>query len=100
MRTRNRTPTTGPSGSATKISWTRRAISLSQFRLDPDDSRYRGVERDAEVIRREEFHRRAAAQKNLIEMRGRWRQPTVGRTPLTMTVIVLSILVTVFGGTG
>ena len=75
-------------------------ISLGQFKIDPDDSRYRGVERDAEVIRREEFHRRAAAQKNVVEMRGRWRLPTVGRAPLTMTVIVLSILVTVFGGLG
>jgi GlpG protein len=73
---------------------------LSHFRLDPDDSRYRGVERDAEVIRREDVQRRAAAQKNLIEMRGRWSRPTVGRTPLTMTVIVLSILVTIFGSMG
>jgi GlpG protein len=75
-------------------------VSLGQFKMDPDDSRYRGVERDAEVIRREEFHRRAAAQKNLIEMRGRWRLPTAGRSPLTMTVIAMSILVTVFGGLG
>ena len=74
--------------------------SLSHFRLDPDDSRYRGVERDAEVIRREEFQRRAAAQKNLIEMRGRWSRPMAARAPLTMTAIMLSILVTIFGRMG
>jgi GlpG protein len=73
---------------------------LSQFKRDPDDSRYRGAERDAEVIRREEIQRRTAAQKNLIEMRSRWRQPAARRAPLTMTMIVLSILVTVFGGMG
>ena len=33
-------------------------------------------------------------------MRGRWNRPQIGRTPLTVTVIVLSILVTIFGGMG
>lgn len=75
-------------------------ISLSQFKLDPDDSRYRGAERSAEVIRREESQRRAAAQRNMIEMRGRWNRPAAGRTPLTVTVILLSILVTIFGEMG
>jgi len=73
---------------------------LGEFRADPDASRYRGVERDAEVIRREEVYRRTAAQKNLIEMRSRWKQPSLRRAPLTMTLIVLSILVTLFGGMG
>ncbi len=74
--------------------------SLSQFKLDPDDSRYRGVERNAEAIRREETQRRGAAQKNLIEMRGRWGQPVARRAPLVMTMIGLSVLVTVLGGMG
>ena len=51
--------------------------SLEHFRVDPEDSRYRGVERDAEVIRREELQRRMSAQKNVVEMRGRWLQPTI-----------------------
>jgi GlpG protein len=74
--------------------------SFQAFQADPGHARYRGVERDAEAIRRDEVQRRMVAQKNLIEMRGRWKQPAVRRTPLTMTVIVLSILVTVFGGLG
>jgi GlpG protein len=73
---------------------------LSRFKLDPDDGRYRGAERSAEVIRREESQRRAAAQRNMIEMRGRWNRPAAGRTPLTITVILLSILVTIFGEMG
>ena len=74
--------------------------SLDHFKIDPDDQRYRGVERDAEVMRREELQRRMVAQKNVVEMRGRWHQPAVRRTPLTMTVIVLSVLVTVLGSFG
>ena len=41
-----------------------------------------------------------AAQRNTVEMRGRWNRPAVGRAPLTVTAIVLSVLVTVFGGMG
>jgi GlpG protein len=74
--------------------------SLSQFKVAPNDSRYRGAERDAEAIRREESQRRVAAQKNLIEMRSRWGQPSIGRTPLTFTIIVLSVLVTIVGEMG
>jgi GlpG protein len=73
---------------------------LDQFKSDPDDQRYRGVERDAEVMRREELQRRKVAQKNVVEMRGRWQQPAVRRAPLTITVIVLSVLVTVLSGFG
>ncbi len=74
--------------------------SLEHFRVDPEDNRYRGVERDAEVIRRGELQRRMSAQKNVVEMRGRWLQPTIRKTPLTITVIVLSVVVTVFGNFG
>ncbi|MHB8864791.1 MAG: rhomboid family intramembrane serine protease [Pirellulaceae bacterium] len=74
--------------------------SLEHFKGDPEDHRYRGVERDAEVIRRGEFQRRVSAQKNVVEMRSRWRQPSMRRAPLTMTVIVLSVLVTLMGNFG
>lgn len=73
---------------------------FQQYRADPDHERYRGVERSAEAIRREEVQRRSSAQKNLIEMRGRWGESGTRRAPLTMTVVMLSILVTVFGDLG
>ena len=74
--------------------------SFELFKIDPQDSRYKGAERDAEAIRRDEAQRRIAAQKNVIEMRGRWRQSTARRAPLTTTMIVLSVLVTLVGNFG
>lgn len=74
--------------------------ALSQFKLDPQHARYRRVERDAEVMRREDIQRRSAAQKNVVDMRDRWRQPGASRAPFTMTLIVLSIAVTLVSGFG
>jgi GlpG protein len=73
---------------------------LAQFRFDPQDSRYRSAEREAEAIRRQEAERRAAARKNLIEIGRRWQQPMARRAPLTVTLIALSILVTLVGNFG
>jgi GlpG protein len=70
------------------------------FRDDPHAARYDGAEREAESIRRELVQQRLAAQKNVIEMRGRWKTAVVQRAPLTMTLMALSILVTLFGGFG
>jgi GlpG protein len=74
--------------------------SFELFKIDPNDSRYKGAERDAEAIRREEAQRRISAQKNMIEMRGRWRQPMARRAPLTFTMVVLSVVVTLVGNFG
>lgn len=73
---------------------------FAQFRIDPADKRYLGAEREAEAIRRDLIQRRLAAQKNVIEMRGRWKSFTAHRMPLTLTLIALSVLVTLFGGFG
>lgn len=73
---------------------------FQQYQTDPAHQRYRGVERNAETIRREEVQRRLSVRKNLIEMRARWGESGLRRTPLTMTMLMLSILVTVFGGLG
>ncbi len=73
---------------------------LEQFRIDPTDGRYQGAEREADTIRREAVQQRIAAQKNMIEMRGRWKGIATQRIPLTMTMIALSILVTLFGEFG
>ncbi len=72
------------------------------FRIDPNDRRYQGAEREAEAIRRETVQRRLAAQKNVVEMRGRWKSPSLvaRHAPLTATMIALSILVTLVGGFG
>lgn len=74
--------------------------ALSEFKLDPQHTRYRGAEKSAEAIRREDLQRRSAAQKNVVEMRSRWRQPNASRVPFTMTLIVMSIGVTLVSGFG
>ena len=73
---------------------------LELFRIDPQDRRYQGAEREAEAIRREAVEQRVSAQKNVILMRGRWGVVAGQRMPLTMTLIALSILVTLFGDFG
>lgn len=73
---------------------------FGQFRVDPQDARYRHAEREAEAIRRQEAERRATVRKNMIEVSQRWSQPLARRAPLTMTMIVLSVLVTVSGEFG
>lgn len=46
--------------------------ALQDFRANPDDPRYDGVERAAVAIREEEIRQREAARKNVVEMRGNW----------------------------
>lgn len=74
--------------------------ALADFKLDPQHARYRGVERDAEAIRREDYQRRAAATKHVVTMRDRWHQPGMRRAPFTATLIGMSIAVTLISGFG
>lgn len=68
--------------------------ALDDFRRDPDASKYRGAERAAEAVRREEIRRNELAQKNLHSMRGKWQRGGAGRKkPLIMTMIVISVIV-------
>jgi GlpG protein len=73
---------------------------FEEFQHDPADDRYLDVERAAEAMRREEAERRIEARKNVIQMTGRWKQPATRRAPLTMTMILLSIVVTIVGSFG
>jgi GlpG protein len=68
--------------------------SFDTFRRDPDDSRYKGVEQQAESIRMQDYRRRVEATKNVVEMRGRWKRPGAKpRGALTMTLVILSVVV-------
>ncbi len=73
---------------------------LEQFRLDPSDRRYDGAERAAEAIQRKQLQRTAEAQKNLVDVKNRWQQPTARDAPIVMTMIILSVVVTMSGGFG
>lgn len=73
---------------------------LEQFRFDPNDRRYDGAERAAEAIQRKQLERTIEAQKNLVDVKNRWQQPTVRDAPLVMTMIILSVVVTMAGSFG
>lgn len=68
---------------------------LVEFQADPNNSRYRGAPQQAATIERAEQQKRERAQKNTIEMSGRWGTgaPTTRSMPVVLTMIVISVLV-------
>ena len=74
--------------------------AIDQFQAAPSDPRYAKAERAAETIRREQAEKRQQAQKNVIEMRGRWGTGAGRKAPLTFVLIGLSILATIWTGFG
>jgi GlpG protein len=74
--------------------------ALSEFVDNPDDARYDGVIRAASELMQEEAKRREAAQRNVVQMSGRWRRPGVKRTPLVTAVIILCSIVFLLSGFG
>ena len=85
--------------------WVRNEDQLSQakeafdhFREAPNDARYSGVEAKAAQIQRADEQRRKQARKNVVEMRGQWKDAGAGgsafkQAPLTCVLIGLSLFV-------
>lgn len=74
---------------------------LEEFRANPSDTRYDGVERAADSIRREQHRRHEQIRKNVVEMRGRWgRGVSARRAPLVFALIGLSVLVAIWTNFG
>ncbi len=68
--------------------------ALSEFRRDPTADAYRGVERTAESIRREEIRRNEEIQRKFVSMRGKWKRGGTGRKkPIILTLIAISVVV-------
>lgn len=62
--------------------------AFQDFKHNPDDSRYKNVERTASQLRREEAEQREAARKHVVEMRGKWgKSGTAKRAPLVFVLI-------------
>ena len=68
------------------------------FRRNPEDAKYRNVERTADSIRREEARQREEANKNVIHMGGRWKKGSARKAPLVFVLIGLSVLATIWTG--
>lgn len=72
--------------------------AFEQFTASPDDPQYQSALREATEILGAEAQRREQAQKNVIEMRGRWRRPGARRNPLVIAIIVLCVGVSFLTG--
>ena len=67
--------------------------AFRDFKHNPEDSRYKHVERTAAVLRREEALKREAARKHVVEMRGKWgKGGTAKRAPLVFVLIGLCVM--------
>ncbi|MEO8495348.1 MAG: rhomboid family intramembrane serine protease [Planctomycetota bacterium] len=67
--------------------------AFRDFKHNPEDSRYKHVERTAAVLRREEAVKRESARKHVVEMRGKWgRGGSAKRAPLVFTLIGLCVM--------
>lgn len=73
---------------------------LTEFRRQPDATKYRQVAREAQQRRTEEVRRKQQAARNTIDMRGHWNRPMSQRAPLTMTLIGLCCVVALFSQFG
>jgi len=74
--------------------------AFERFIGNPDDSQYQDALREASAILDAEAKRREQAQKNLIEMRGRWNRPGSRRNPLLVAIILLCVGVGIVTGFG
>jgi hypothetical protein len=79
---------------------------LAHFREQPQDTKYQGAERTAEVLLREVEAKRRQGQSNVVEMRGRWGTPgslgggVARRCPLVMAIAAACILVAIVTNVG
>ncbi|WP_425615444.1 rhomboid family intramembrane serine protease [Anatilimnocola sp. NA78] len=75
---------------------------LATFQADPNNARYSSAPREAAKLRQQEFEKRERAQRNTIEMSGRWgKGGTLPRsTPITLFLIGASVLVAVLTSMG
>lgn len=67
--------------------------ALKQFMANPNDAQFVGAEQTAESILLEKARKRAQTRKNVVQMRGQWRQPGKRRAPLVISIIVMTIVV-------
>ena len=77
------------------------AEKFREFQQDPNAEQFRGVSEAAEAMRMEEFRRREQARSNVVDMRTKWRGTAgavSGPKPLTITLIVISVIVFFVGG--
>ncbi|MEX0678971.1 MAG: rhomboid family intramembrane serine protease [Pirellulales bacterium] len=63
---------------------------LEQFRLEPNDERYKAAEHAARLARREATEKKKQADRNFIDMRDEWAKPW-RRRPITLLMVIASV---------
>jgi len=71
------------------------ANELAEYLRQPDDPRYVKAFEAARQILRDEVAKDRKARKNYVDLRQRWNRAAPGRTPVTLFLIVVSVLVAV-----
>ncbi|MEE3371719.1 MAG: rhomboid family intramembrane serine protease [Planctomycetota bacterium] len=74
--------------------------ALEDFRQDPNGEIYLRAETAAEQIVRKRLETEKQNQKNVRDLRGQWNRPSGQRRPLTLAVLILTVLVFFITGTG
>jgi len=72
--------------------------AYEEFTANPEDPKYSGAVHEASAILEAESKRREQAQKNVIQMRGRWRGPGTRKRPLVIAIILLCVGVFLLSG--
>lgn len=73
---------------------------LEEFRVHPDEPKYRQAVSKAEAIRTQKARKRADQAKKMVDMRQQWNRPLRQRAPLVFVLIVLSVAFFVLTGLG
>jgi GlpG protein len=68
---------------------------LNTYLENNDDPIYREVSQTARAVRKETEKLNKRAQKQVVDVRERWNRPLASRSPITFTLIMISVLVAV-----
>jgi GlpG protein len=74
--------------------------AFAEFQSNPQDLKYRNLQREASLILRTDAKRRELARKNLVPVRWKWGVVSRGGRPLVWTLIILSCGVGLFSNMG
>ncbi|MEZ6050948.1 MAG: rhomboid family intramembrane serine protease [Planctomycetaceae bacterium] len=67
---------------------------LESFRSDPQSDKYRKAIVEADRIRHAKVQAAIAARKSQINLTRQWNRPLIAQIPVTFTIVVLSVIIT------
>ncbi|WP_166820352.1 rhomboid family intramembrane serine protease [Thalassoroseus pseudoceratinae] len=73
---------------------------LTAFRENPNDEKYRAAREVADELRARELKEAKAAAKRMVNVRDQWQNPTAGRLPVTIGLLIGIAFVTIVTRSG